>query len=161
MIPTSTRLSYANGYLDLGMIKAARDELEQINQDEQHHEAVLAMKTRLHLERKAWKHMEATSKELSQRSPNLAVGWVHWAYALREMNRHQEAKKIALSGLEHHPEEAVLWFNLACYCSLLGEVEDASKHLDKAISLDKDFEKSSVDDPDLNNLWNWIKASEG
>ena len=160
MIPTSTRLSYANGYLDLGMTEEAKEELDAIIESERLGDDVLAMRARLYLESKNWEVMEAVSKQLATQSPKLAFAWVNWAYALREMGRNEEAKQVALRGLEQHPKEATLWFNLACYCSLLGELEDASKHLNEAIRIDKDFETSSVDDPDLDNLWNWIKASE-
>ena len=58
------------------------------------------------------------------------------------------------------PKEAILWFNYACYCSLLGDVEEASEYLDKAISLDKRFEAESVSDTDLDNLWKWIHSQD-
>ena len=67
---------------------------------------------------------------------------------------------VAETGLEFVPEEAVLWFNFACYSSLLGEVEDASQRLDEAVRLDKAFEAEAVDDADLDNLWQWIRSKE-
>ena len=82
------------------------------------------------------------------------------AYALRERNQIKEAMSVAETGLEFVPEEAVLWFNFACYSSLLGEVEDASQRLDEAVRLDKAFEAEAVDDADLDNLWQWIRRKE-
>jgi hypothetical protein len=76
------------------------------------------------------------------------------------LERIEEAKDVAIRGLGSIPREAVLWFNLACYCSLLGEVEDSSNHLNKSIALEKSFEAKSVDDPDLDNLWAWIRSNE-
>ncbi|MBK1876837.1 TPR end-of-group domain-containing protein [Pelagicoccus mobilis] len=160
MIPTSTRLSYANGYLDLGMISSATEELDAIQESERLNNDVLAMRARLYLESQNWEVMEAVSKQLVSQAPELPFGWVNWAYALREMDRNGEAKEVALQGLEKHPKEATLWFNLACYCSLLNEVEEASSHLDKAIELDETFEQSAAQDPDLANLMHWKKAAE-
>ena len=74
------------------------------------------------------------------------------------MDRTKEAKDIATLALAKHPKEATLWFNLACYCSLLGEMEAASEHLDAAIRLEKAFEQEAVDDPDLTGLWDWMKS---
>jgi len=81
---------------------------------------------------------------------------MHWAFALREMDKIEEAKTVALRGLEHHPDEAILHFNLACYLSLLGEFPEAKDHLNKSIKLDKRFQELSVDDPDLTGLWDWF-----
>ena len=41
----------------------------------------------------------------------------------------REAKAIALRGLERHPDEAILRYNLACYMSLLGEMDEAKGEL--------------------------------
>ncbi|MDQ8202688.1 hypothetical protein [Pelagicoccus sp. SDUM812003] len=158
MIPTNNRLSYANGYLDLGMIEEASHELDAIDDSDRLSPSVLAMRSRLYLEMANWELLEAVSEKLCELDPKQVVGWVHWAYALREMDRNQEAKRVAQIGLRSHPKCAVLWFNLACYCSLLGELEVASSHLDKAIALDEGFESEAVDDPDLANLWDWLRS---
>jgi len=156
MIHTETRLQYANGYLDLGMINEAARELDSIDPADQDHADLLTMRVRLYLESKKWLRMELAAKELAEREPENPYGWVNWAYALRERNRIKEARCVAEAGLEFVIEDAVLWFNNACYCSLLGDVEEASECLDKAISLDKRFEAESVSDTDLDNLWKWI-----
>ena len=115
------------------------------------------MRVRLYLERKHWKRMELLSQQMVEDHPELVFGWVNWAYALRERSLNEKAKAVAIDALDEHPDEAVLWFNLACYCSLLGEVEESSQHLNKAVSLEKSFETAAVDDPDLDNLWKWIR----
>ncbi|MDQ8183233.1 tetratricopeptide repeat protein [Pelagicoccus sp. SDUM812005] len=160
MIPTATRLSYANGYIELGMLKEASEELDAIDPADRLKDSVLLLRSKLYLEAKNWEVMAAVSQQLAEQSPHSPHAWTNWAYALREMNRNEEAKKVALRGLVIHPQEPILWFNLACYCSLLGQFQDASDHLDSAIKLDKDFETESVDDPDLEGLWNWLKSQE-
>ncbi|MBC2606605.1 TPR end-of-group domain-containing protein [Pelagicoccus albus] len=158
MIPTSTRLSYANGYIELGMLKEANEELAAIVGSDRLLDDVLSLRTKLYLEMENWELLAATAKQLAQQAPQLVHAWIHWAYALREMNLNAQAKSIALDGLKQHPRNAILWFNLACYCSLLGELQDSSDHLDTAIKLDKTFEKEAVDDPDLTALWDWLKS---
>ncbi len=160
MIRTATRLQYASGYLDLGMNKEAAQELDAIEEKEKFQGQYLTVRIRLYLNIKKWKRMEQAAMQLSKLEPKNPYGWVNWAYALRERNRIKEAMNVAESGLEFVPEEAVLWFNFACYCSLLGEVEDASLHLDEAVRLDKAFEAEAVNDPDLDNLWQWIRSNE-
>jgi hypothetical protein len=46
-------------------------------------------------------------------------------------------------------------FNLACYASVSGRMEDAER-LRNAIALDKDVRKLALDDEDLKPLWDWI-----
>ena len=156
MIRTQTRLQYANGYLDLGMIREAAQELDSISPEDRESTETLTMCVRLYLESKKWFRMTLTAKELAERQPENPFGWVNWAYALRERNRIKDARSVAKAGLEYVSNDAILWFNYACYCSLLGDVEEASEYLDKAISLDKRFEAESVSDTDLDNLWKWI-----
>ena len=160
MIRTETRLQYANGYLDLGMMKDAALELNAIDEKDRLNSEVLSMWTRLYSVSKDWFEMEGIAMQLVEKDPENGFGWVNWAYALREMERIEEAKEVALRGLSRCPKEAVLWFNLACYCSLLGEVEASSKHLDRAIALEKSFEAEAVDDSDLDKLWKWIRSKE-
>ncbi len=160
MIPTATRLSYANGYIELGMLKEAAAELDEIEPQERLKDEVLMMRSKLYLESKNWEVMAAVSKQLVEQRPDSPYAWTNWAYALRELNQNEEAKNVALRGLVIHPSEPVLWFNLACYCSLLGQYQDASDHLDSAIKLDQDFEQESVDDPDLEGLWAWLKSQK-
>jgi tetratricopeptide (TPR) repeat protein len=73
--------------------------------------------------------------------------------AIRALEQVKEAKTVALRGLELHPDEAILHFNLACYLSLLGDYDNASDHLNKAIKLDRRFQAASVEDEDLAGLW--------
>ncbi len=160
MIRTRTRLQYANGYLDLGMTKEAAQELDAIEDTDQFPAEYLSARIRLYLGSRKWKRMESFSQRLAELEPENSFGWVNWAYALRERNQIKKAMSVAEAGLEFVPEEATLWFNFACYCSLLGEVEDASNHLDEAIRLEKAFEAEAVNDPDLENLWNWMRSTE-
>jgi hypothetical protein len=50
-------------------------------------------------------------------------------------------------------------FNLACYASVTGRMEEAKVRLRHAIELDKDIRKLALDDEDLRPLWDWIAES--
>ena len=78
------------------------------------------------------------------------------------MDKIQEAKEVALRGLELHPDCAILHYNMACYLSLLGEFPGAKEHLNRSIKLDTSFKAEAVVDEDLAGLWNWFgtEASE-
>ncbi len=156
MIPTKSRLSYASGYLELGMYKEAERELQGIVVTDRINFDVLVMKTRLFMAVENWKKLLTTAKNLAERFKEESYGWVNWAYALRELDRNQEAKEVALSAVNVHKDVAVLWYNLACYCSLLGEMPDAATYLAKSKALDKDFEDEAKSDPDLAELLRWL-----
>ena len=47
-------------------------------------------------------------------------------------------------------------FNLACYASVTGRMEEAKVRLRHAIKLDKDIRGLALDDEDLKPLWDWI-----
>ena len=121
MIRTAKRLQYANGYLDLGMVTDAAAELEAIEKGDQASYETMSMWVRLYSESRDWSKMAALAEQLVALDEKAAYGWVNWAYALRELERVADAKEVATRGLKKHAEEAVLWFNLACSCSLLEE----------------------------------------
>jgi hypothetical protein len=47
-------------------------------------------------------------------------------------------------------------FNLACYASVAGRMEEAKDRLRHAIELDKEARKLALEDEDLKPLWDWI-----
>jgi len=51
-------------------------------------------------------------------------------------------------------------FNLACYASVTGRIEDAKERLRNAIELDKNVRILALDDEDLRPLWDWIAGLE-
>ena len=105
--------------------------------------------------------MADVSKHLAESYPDQSGGWMHWAYALREMDQIEEAKAVALRGLELHPDEAILHYNLACYLSLLGEFKPAKKHLNRACVADEKLKLSATEDSDLAGLWGWFGTETG
>jgi hypothetical protein len=47
------------------------------------------------------------------------------------------------------PKVAMIAFNLACYASVTGRMEEAKVRLRHAIDLDKEIRKLAIDDEDL------------
>jgi hypothetical protein len=50
-------------------------------------------------------------------------------------------------------KEAIIKYNLACYCCQLGEIENAKKYLQKAFEIDSTWRLQALDDEDLKPLW--------
>ena len=68
----------------------------------------------------------------------------------------EKAEAILLRAQAIHPKIAMIAFNLACYASVTGRMEEAKERLRHAIELDKEIRKLAIDDDDLKPLWDWI-----
>jgi hypothetical protein len=110
MIPTRTRLRYANGYLELGMINEAAEEIDYIMGEDRMSLQVMRMRMKMYKQAEYWPALEAVSKFVANQAPSKPEGWLNWSNALRE--------------------------------------------------LDKSLQKASVDNPDLDRLWEEIASIE-
>lgn len=152
MIPTANRLQFANGYLELGMLKQAAAELDAIKPEDRASPEVMSMRAKYYLESREWELMAAAASLAAEKAPDVAYNWINWAYALRELGSIELARDVASKALFLHPKEPVLFFNMACYCSLLGELVLADSHLRRAVILESSFAEDAMTDPDLANL---------
>ena len=68
----------------------------------------------------------------------------------------ENAEAILVRAQAIHPKVAMIAFNLACYASITGRIEEAKARLRHAIELDKAIRGLAIDDEDLKPLWDWI-----
>jgi len=129
MIPTKTRLQYANGYLELGMINEASEEIESIVGEDRMSLAVMSFRMKMYRQAEYWPALEAVSKHIAKMAPRKPDGWINYAHALKEMGKIEDAKEVASKALARHPNTASLWFSLGRCYSLLGETKEASEHV--------------------------------
>ena len=92
--------------------------------------------------------------------PETAGWWISLAYAVRRTEGVEKAEAILLRAQALHPKVAMIAFNLACYASVTGRMEEAKERLQHAIKLDKDIRGLAIDDEDLMPLWDWIAGLE-
>jgi tetratricopeptide (TPR) repeat protein len=152
---TARHVRYAEGYVTLGLLNEASDELEAIDFADRFLPTVLAARVDLHMEAKHWDIVIGVGRELTSRAPDLERGWIGWAYALRELGRIAEAKAVLLEADPRHgANSATLNYNLACYHCLLGEMAEARTRLSIACKMHPDFKKDAIDDRDLERMWN-------
>jgi tetratricopeptide (TPR) repeat protein len=149
-------LQAAEGWLELGDAVSAREELEAITPGERAHPAVLQVRYALYAKRGEWDQATEMAEELASLLPDNAGSWINLAYATRRKTGGGllAARTILLAAEPIFPEEYVIPFNLACYCSQLHEFEKAEQWLKKASAVDeKRVRKMASDDPDLKPLW--------
>jgi len=146
---TRRQLSYAEGYLALGMKAEAAKALAEIEKVEQEAVPVLKLRLALEMERGKWMRASVAGSKLAELEPDVAEHWIQWAYAVRRYIGIDEARAILVRGLGLHPTVAVFHFNLACYEAQLGHLDDARLFLDTACGLDPVFVELAKTDADL------------
>ena len=62
---------------------------------------------------------------------------------------YEKAYAIAAEGLEHHPDNAPLQYQLGCYAARAGRLEDARKHVERAFELNPKAREWAKGDADL------------
>jgi Flp pilus assembly protein TadD len=142
-------LSYAQGYLELGLITEAVEELDRISEPDCFSSPVLAVKMAVLHEQKDWRKLAAVAAELAERTPDDAAVWVTWAYAVRRSETLAAAERILLRAEKHHPHEPTIQFNLGCYACLRGDLATAKRRVDRAIAIEPRFTDAAATDPDL------------
>jgi Flp pilus assembly protein TadD len=104
------------------------------------------------LETKDWGRVIDAAQIVCSRKPGCERAWIAWAYALRELQRVEEAKDVLLRAEQLHPRCGVLHYNLACYYCLLGDQVEAERRLTVAGGLDDAWLQSALEDPDLRGM---------
>lgn len=83
--------------------------------------------------------------------------WIQAAYATRRASDIGEAEAILLSGLELHPGNDLMLYNLACYACVGQRLEEARTRLRSSIAIHPaTVFTMALRDPDLAPLWPWI-----
>lgn len=153
----SFRLQAAEGWLGLGDVESAGSELREVSPAEHKHPAVLSVKYQIHAHAKQWDKAIEVANDLMEMLPDEPLSWINLAYATRRKTGGSipEAKEILLCAEPKFPRHYLFPYNLACYCSQLGEFDDAEQWLKKASRIDgAAIKKIALEDPDLEPLWN-------
>ena len=103
-----------------------------------------------------WNEAAILAQALSDMVPTEAEFWLKWAYATRRKDGGSiaEARNILEKAGRLFPNESTIFFNLACYDSLLGNLEAAKTWLDRALETGdrKTIQTMILEDPDLESL---------
>jgi Flp pilus assembly protein TadD len=152
---TEQALRYAEGYLALGLLGEAADELAVIAVREKSRPAVLALRLELVMAQREWGRAVPVARELTARDPANAGAWIHLGYALRRTEgeglvaaRDALAQAVERHGVAH----AIVHYNLACYLTQLGELEAARVRLARSFELDAGCRELAQTDDDLGPL---------
>jgi predicted Zn-dependent protease len=143
------KLRSAQGYYELGMCDDALAEIDGIDAKLQQRPDILELRVLILLRAREWERALEVSRKLCKIRPEANGGYIHSAYCLHELGHTEEARAMLLSGPPSLTQEPTYHYNLACYESVLGNMEAAQAHLDTSISIDKRFREFARSDPDL------------
>jgi tetratricopeptide (TPR) repeat protein len=154
VIPPENHLSYALGYLQLGLVAEAREELAALPPDVLAAPPALAVRLEVAMADETWDEVIQLAPELVGHDAAQERPWIAWAYALREREKIAEAQETLLAGarLIKDPSPLVS-YNLACYACLLGDLPEATRLLAHVVARDKSWRDIARDDPDLAPLF--------
>ncbi|MEM9283717.1 MAG: hypothetical protein AAGA96_17990 [Verrucomicrobiota bacterium] len=142
-------LERTRGYIDLGMFKEALAEIEQLPSDQRSSPEVQEMRITIELDRGDLEHALDLSENLVDLFPDNHAGFIQGAYCLHAMGETQRAIDHLQSGPLSLQDEAVYYYNLACYEVALNRADAAFSWLQQAIEMDPSNRSRALADPDL------------
>ncbi|MBN1673710.1 MAG: hypothetical protein JXR37_21865 [Kiritimatiellae bacterium] len=152
-IRIASRLLAADGYMDIKMFDEARKELDSIPVEYRDVPDYLWLRHRLTFAEQNWSEALDVGRKLCALAPDEPESWVSYAYAARELQQVELARRVADKGVEMFPDQPLLAYNLACYECLLGNLDRTRDLLTRAFSLDGKLRQEAMADTDLTGLW--------
>jgi predicted Zn-dependent protease len=145
----------AQGWLELGNPREAAAELDRLTANAGVDPDVQELRWQINAKAKNWNACVEIGRALTQVAPDRAVSWIHYAYALHELKRTQEAFDVLAPIATSFPSDATIPYNLACYACQLGDLVGARDWLAQAFRLGnaKEIQRRASEDPDLAPLW--------
>ena len=146
-----------HGYVELGMFTEADEEWNEVPVDVRNEPVALAVRLEILRGLKQWAAMQVIARSLAERDPGNPQWPILWAYATRRAESVQAARLILLDASSHHPGEAIIPYNLACYECRLGNMDAAENHLRAALKLEPKCRAMALEDDDLTPLRDLLK----
>ncbi len=152
------QIEAAEGWLMLGNPQEAHEELEKIQGEAAYHPTVLSMRWQVYAAAGWWEAAFVVSKALCELAPQSPAAWICQANTMRHYKGVVEAWGVLLGVVKKFPADAVMRYNLACYASQMGLLEESCGWLVQAFELEEStqLKLAAVYDPDLQPLWEKI-----
>jgi hypothetical protein len=155
--PECHYVSAALGWLELGCLDDAKEELSRLSGAYRNHPDVLELHWWLCAEQQQWREGLQIARALLHHAPDRSSGWLHQAYALRRVpdGGIRQAWKALLPAFDKFPREPIISFNLSCYACQLKQLDAARVWLKRAVVLGnkRKIKEMALADKDLETLW--------
>ena len=144
----------AQGWLELGNLYEANAELNKITPEARLHPDVLEVEWHICAKENQWHACVDIGSILVKVAPDRSDSWIHASFAMHRLGRSQDALEILLPVADRFSNTWQVPYNLSCYCSALGRLDDALRWFIKAALIDEtSAQKAGLVDPDLEPLW--------
>jgi Flp pilus assembly protein TadD len=143
------RLKAAAGYLELGMLEEAWEEMDGVATGNGRNPGPTKLRALLFLREERWERALDEARHLVACEPEAPEGYIHSAYCLHELQRTDEAERVLEQGPTSLRHVAIYYYNLACYKSVRGAVREATSLLKTAVTMDRKLADVARTDPDL------------
>ena len=151
-------LTRAEGYLQLGLLEDALLELEQLSPADRVLPESMHLEVAILVRANRWEEALARSEELIERSPESHHGYLHTSFCLHELGRTSEARDRLLAAPVFVTEQALFYYNLACYEAQLENPDEAESLLRIAFRRDDTLCQIALSDRDLEPVREMVKS---
>lgn len=145
-------LSFTRGYLELGMIEEAEEELDKLSVRLRCYSDVLELRVRVLMAGGQMAKAARLAKSASKVYPGVAEFYLLAANAYEALKRPDRAKEVWVSAPSLFHVSGIFHFNLARFEAQLGNARSAQEHIALAIELDPEMENRAAKDPRLCEL---------
>lgn len=153
--PDTHYLNAAEGWLGLGAVSEAHEEMKRISLEGRFHPDVLRVRWEVYARGGHWEFAHTIAQGLVAFQPGDPGGFIKRSVALHELKRTPEAWTQLLPAALKFSDNSTIALHLARYACQLGRLEEAKSWLKKAVSLEDagDVMSRALKEPDLAPLW--------
>lgn len=153
-LPTLKRLRQeVEGYLELDLPEMAEEELDALPLRLAGQPLALDGRLAALMHRRAWAEAVETGLTGCAAAPGQASFFIHTAFCLHELGRTEEAHLLLMSGPASLRREPLFHYNMGCYLTVLGRLDEAGQHLAEAFRKDASLKEFAKSDRDLKPMW--------
>lgn len=161
--PDSHHFRAAEGWLEFGLPNDAATEWERLSPTTRRLPSAIDLRWRIAAALGNWDHGVELGEQLISLAPQCADGWLRRAYALRRspqgnLHRAWDALRPAA---DQFPEEETIAYNLACYATQLGRLDEGWEWFLRALAISTNsanVRRLGLGDDDLRPLWERIRG---
>lgn len=147
-------LKFTRGYLELGMLGAAEQELAKLSVKHRCYADVIELRIRVLFERGRYEKAAWLARSAAKVYPGVAEFYLYAAHAYEALDRPDQAKAVWVSAPSLFHVSGIFHYTLARFEAKLGNASSARAHIALAIELDPAIQERAENDPGMRALLN-------
>jgi tetratricopeptide (TPR) repeat protein len=155
------QLNAASGWLDLGSIEEAHDELEKIPHAQRTTPEVLKLRCRIYRQAEKWDYLSILGESSYSACPEESQFLLDWAWAEYKQGHREQAVVILLRESGKFPQNEQVAYHLALTLASLERIAEAREWLSLAVECAQEPDKlklRALEQPEFEKVWVETKA---